>query len=84
MATKCSNCPSPAAYEYKITANASVLYCGKDLPRFLYARRDAGLLTYTSALNNDLESAIAALTPKAPNSTEEPTPKKKASKKKAE
>lgn len=77
-------------YEYRITESTSIFYCGKDLPRFLYARRDAGLLNITPALTENLESAIAALAPETTDVSEtseeqeDSTPKKKAPKKKAE
>ena len=84
MATKCSNCLGDALYEYPLTPQTSVFYCEKDLPRFLYARRDAGLLKITGSFNESLNSAVEALSPVQTEETEEETPKKKAPKKKAE
>ena len=83
MATKCSNCSTDALYEYQITAQTSVFYCAKDLPRFLYARRDAGHLKITGTLTENLNAAVEALSPVQTEETEE-EPKKKAPKKKAE
>ena len=84
MATKCSNCLGDALYEYKLTPQTSIFYCEKDLPRFLYARRDAGLLKPTNLFTEVLNSAVEALSPVQTEETEEETPKKKAPKKKAE
>ena len=58
---KCSNCDKDALYEYKITLKNSVFYCGKDLPKFLDARKRAGLLTLTEKHAEEKETAIAAL-----------------------
>ena len=84
---KCSNCDKDALYEYKITLKNSVFYCGKDLPKFLDARKRAGLLTLTEKHAEEKETAIAALsteTVAGETLTEEtPAPKKKAAKKKA-
>lgn len=86
---KCSNCADNATYEYRLTQTKSIPYCGKHLPKFLEARRNAGNLKITPVLTETLDSAIAAL---APSTSEEPkveepvveAPKKKATKKKAE
>ena len=84
---KCSNCNKDALYEYKVTLKNSVFYCGKDLPKFLDARKRAGLLTLTEKHAEEKETAIAALsteTVAGETLTEEtPAPKKKAAKKKA-
>ena len=84
MATKCSNCLGNALYEYQLTPKTSVFYCDKDLPRFLYARRDAGLLKITGSFNEALNSAVEVLSPVQTTEPEEEAPKKKAPKKKAE
>lgn len=83
---KCSNCDKEALYEYKITLKNSVFYCGKDLPKFLDARKRAGLLTLTPKHEEEKELAMAILAPtidEEPLVEEEPAPKKKAAKKKA-
>lgn len=82
----CANCSKPALYEYKLTLNKSVFYCGKHLPAFLDARKRAGLLTLTETHSKEKASAINALTvePVVEEVIEEPKPKKKAAKKKAE
>ena len=84
---KCSNCDKEALYEYKITLKNSVFYCGKDLPKFLDARKRAGLLTLTEKHAEEKETAIAALSTETVAgetlTEEEPAPKKKAAKKKA-
>jgi len=84
---KCSNCDKDALYEYKITLKNSVFYCGKDLPKFLDARKRAGLLTLTEKHAEEKETAIAALSTETvvekTLTEEEPAPKKKAAKKKA-
>lgn len=87
---KCANCSTEALYEYRMTANKSLFYCGKDLPKFLEPRRRAGVLTITDAMPELLASAVAALTPKVeetPVVVEKPVesaPKKRSSKKKSE
>ena len=83
---KCSNCSKEALYEYKVTAKVSVLYCDKDLPRFLHARRDAGTLGITSVLSENLDSALKTLsgTDASEPSSDDSTATKKAPKKKAE
>ena len=83
---KCANCDNKASYEYRVTKNKSLFYCGKDLPKFLEERRKAGLLTITDQFSEDLTSALDALstTPiEVPieEPTEEPKPKKKTDKK---
>jgi hypothetical protein len=80
---KCANCKKDAMYEYKITTDKSVFYCGNDLPAFLDARKKAGLLTLTPKNSESLTSALDVLstpTPEAPV-VEEPKPVKKATKK---
>jgi len=67
---KCANCNNDAQYVYKITNDHTILYCAKDLPKFLDERRKAGLLETVAA-------------EKAPEPTPEPTPTKKPSKKSA-
>ena len=44
---KCANCDSAALYVYKIIEGAEILYCQKHLPKFLEARKNAGLLPLT-------------------------------------
>ena len=81
---KCANCNNDAMYEYKVTANKSLFYCGNDLPSFLDSRRRAGLLTLTSKNSDSLSSALDALaTPvvEAPVVEEEPKPKRTTKKK---
>lgn len=68
---KCANCDKDAFYIYQITKSVEVLYCGKHLPRFLEARRKAGLLKTTEQLKVEQESALNIL------ATEEPRPKSK-------
>ena len=89
---KCSNCNKDALYEYKVTLKNSVFYCAKDLPKFLDARKRAGLLTLTEKHAEEKETAIAALSTETvveepvvekTLTEEEPAPKKKAAKKKA-
>jgi hypothetical protein len=80
---KCANCNKDAMYEYKITTDKSVFYCGSDLPAFLEARKKAGLLTLTSKNSESLTSALDVLstpTPEAPI-VEDPSLIKKAAKK---
>jgi hypothetical protein len=75
---KCVNCDKNAMFEYKITKQDSVLYCGKCLPSFLNDRKKAGLLTITQQYKEDQASALKALSPEP---VEEP--KKKAASKKS-
>ena len=82
---KCANCDKDAMYEYKISLQDSILYCGKDLPSFLDERRRAGLLTITPKLSEEQQKALNTLSLKVekPEVSEEPKPTKKASKKAA-
>ena len=83
----CANCSKPALYEYKLTLNKSVFYCSAHLPSFLEKRKVAGLLTFTDKYKEEKEFALTALAPSTPEVStpeEEPKPKKKAAKKKAE
>jgi hypothetical protein len=84
---KCSNCDKDAAFEYRLTLNKSVFYCGKDLPVFLGERKKAGLLKVTQQYKDDQKSALEVITTPNPvveeQATEEaPKTKKKASTKK--
>ena len=86
---KCINCNKEALYEYRLTQNKSLFYCGNDLPGFLEPRRKAGALAITAALSTELSSALDVLsdTPKVEEPIVEddaPKPVKKAAKKKAE
>jgi hypothetical protein len=58
---KCANCKSDALYAYHITKAQTLHYCGKHLPSFLFARRDAGQLAITEAMTVEIESALAAV-----------------------
>ena len=81
---KCANCDKEAMFEYRMTQEKSVLYCGKDLPSFLNERKKAGLLKITEGYKSAAESAIEAITMEVPEVLEEPvTPKKKATTKKS-
>lgn len=81
----CANCNNPALYEYKLTLEKSVFYCGSHLPKFLEERKKAGMLTLTAKHAEEKESAITALTVEPATETiAEEKPKKKATKKKAE
>lgn len=82
----CANCSSKALYEYKITQGTSVLYCGQHLPKFLEGRKVANLIPLTDSHNEELLSALDAISVKAEETpAEEPTPKivTKAAKKQA-
>lgn len=88
---KCANCKEDALFEYQITLNKSVLFCGKHLPKFLELRKQAKLIKTTEKFEEAKLEAQTLLAPKneAPLVVEEleeekPKPKKKASKKKAE
>ena len=76
---KCANCDKDALFEYRITKNKSIFYCGKDLPGFLDERKRAGLLKITPAFTEAKESALEQL---SPETTEEPKPVKKKTTKK--
>lgn len=78
---KCANCNNNASYEYQITKDNSLFYCGKDLPNFLDERKRAGLLKITEQFNKDLASALDVLGTPA---VDAPKPKKKTTKKSAE
>jgi len=81
----CANCSNKALYEYRITEKKSVFYCGKDLPKFLEARKVANLIPLTDAHNEELASALNTLSVKAEAAPEptEPQVVKKAVKKQA-
>ena len=83
---KCANCDKEAAFEYRLTLEKSLFYCGKDLPAFLEGRKKAGLLKVTQQYKEDQQSALEVIiTPEVidDESTEEaPKTKKKASPKK--
>lgn len=81
---KCANCDRDAMFEYKITKNKSIFYCGKDLPSFLGERKLAGLLQITAAYTEAKDSAIDSLS-FVPETTEVSVsiPKKKATTKKS-
>ena len=86
---KCANCDKEAMYEYRISLTSSIFYCGKDLPKFLDARKRAGLLKITEAFTENNSSALETLAVEVPEVKEEPKieekpkPVKKASKKSA-
>jgi len=82
---KCANCDRDAMFEYKITKNKSIFYCGKDLPSFLEERKLAGLLQITAAYTEAKDSAVDALS-FIPGTTEVAVsaPKKKVTTKKLE
>lgn len=48
-------------YAYHITKAHVVYYCGKHLPSFLFARRDAGQLQMTEAMVEEVASVVAAV-----------------------
>lgn len=75
---KCVNCDKNAMFEYKITKQESILYCGKCLPSFLNDRKKAGLLTITQQYKDDQASALKALSSELVDE-----PKKKAAPKKS-
>jgi hypothetical protein len=90
---KCVNCSNNALFEYKVTQLKSFLYCDTHLPKFLDARKKAGLLTLTNVFSEEKEKALEILSlepAQVEESVEEPVveeetkPKKKAAKKKAE
>lgn len=62
----CANCDKPAMFEYRITQDKSIFYCGKDLPKFLEERRKAGLLTITDANQRAEKTALDALSSETP------------------
>lgn len=72
---KCANCEKDAMFEYRITQNKSLFYCGTDLPSFLDERRKAGLLTITEKFKEELTNAASLLAP-VPAKVEEDKPKK--------
>jgi len=81
---KCANCDKEAMFEYRMTQEKSVFYCGKDLPSFLTERKKAGLLKITEGYKEAAKSAIEAVTMKVLEVVEEPVaPKKKATTKKS-
>lgn len=82
---KCANCKSEALFEYRITHDKSIFYCGKHLPKFLEARKRADLIAVTDSFAQAKSEALDTLSEPAPIVEEPaPKPKKKAAKKKAE
>ena len=61
--TTCANCADEALFEYKLTDEVSIHYCGKHLPKFLDARKKAGLLHTTDSFSEVVEEAMEALAP---------------------
>jgi len=57
----CANCDKPAMFEYRLTQDTSIFYCGKDLPTFLNERRKAGLLAITDANQRAEQTALDVL-----------------------
>lgn len=86
----CANCDSDALFEYQVTHSRSVFYCGQHLPKFLEARKKAGLLKLTEKFEEVKKEAqdVIAFKPVQTEldevTEEKPKPKKKATKKKAE
>jgi hypothetical protein len=84
----CANCTAEALFEYKLTPEVSVFYCGKHLPKFLNERKKAGLLHITESFTASSAEALEALAPveveDSEVSEEDSNTKKKAAKKKAE
>jgi hypothetical protein len=60
---KCANCDNDALFEYQLTQETSIYYCGSDLPKFLEERKKAGLLKITPAFTEAKESALEQLSP---------------------
>jgi hypothetical protein len=77
---KCANCDKDAQYVYRLTAQKSILYCAKDLPKFLEPRLKAGLLELTTSHKELIEEALPNII-FTPESTTDTTPKKKPTKK---
>lgn len=84
----CSVCQNMAHYIYRITKESGIAYCDKHLPKFLEGRKKAGLLEKTSELKTVVEESMPNIVYASPEPTEEAsvaeTPKKRATKKKAE
>jgi hypothetical protein len=66
----CANCSAPALYTYKVSVTKGIDYCGKHLPRFLEARRKAGLLTLTEQHGVALDEAMTKLSKSKKKKTE--------------
>jgi hypothetical protein len=75
---KCANCEKQAMFEYRLTQETSIFYCGKDLPSFLEERKKAGLLTITEAYTEAKKTALETVAYEAP--TTNATTKKKSPK----
>lgn len=69
----CNNCEADALYGYRMTEKSVAWYCAAHLPRFLHARRDAGLLETSDKFRELAASAIAALAVSTPQIDLEPT-----------
>ena len=87
----CSVCSQESLYVYRITQETGIEYCNKCLPKFLYARRDAGLIETTKQYKAAIEEGLKNITKvpeeevkPEPVEVEEKQPKKKPAKKKAE
>lgn len=61
----CANCESPAQYVYQVSADYSINYCQRHLPRFLYTIRDNGGL-------GKPEVVVASEEPKAKKKAADP------------
>lgn len=83
---KCANCPADALFEYRITLDKSVYYCGKHLPKFLEPRRKAGQLTLTPAFEEakkQVDELVGTPVAVVQEPAADPEPKKKRTKKAA-
>jgi hypothetical protein len=79
---KCANCNEDALYVYNITTTKGTSYCGEHLPRFLEARKKAGLLKTTDSLKSKQDDALQILSGSvdAPLVEETPPPAPRAQK----
>ena len=61
---KCANCGIDAQYEYSISDDVKILYCQKDLPKFLKTKEYAKKVRTISLSEVAAVSAFLAKAPK--------------------
>lgn len=63
--TACANCTNDSVWVYEITSSHTIPYCSSHLPKFLNARKDAGLLKRSDEMVQEQSDAFEALATKS-------------------
>jgi hypothetical protein len=73
----CANCPSTAAYAYRVGGDNRVLFCAEHLPSFLRTEKYRSLLEGTEFFEEKRQAALQKLSaPKPTKLKPEPEPEK--------